>query len=467
MSESPHPVSPEQLTAFALGRLPAEAELRVATHLPGCALCRSRVRLLRRIRDRVQAEQPIPVTGRLGRAAARPLRQRLADWGSALAQIPVHTSYRLALVATMLIVLLSTGSTYALAGITRSALPGEAFYSLKTTVEQVRLAVALSDTRRAELHAELTQTRMREVVALAERGRYEQIPEALEALEAQAQVTAAQLPEVTQRDFGLGVQLAQQVHQSLTTGTEALTHLRDEEAMASAQPILERAVAVSVNETASVLSQLPAAVILAVAPTPTEPPPPTATRTPLPTLTSTPTATASSTATTIPTSTATVPPTATATATPTATFTQTPAPTATDTATATPTATATATSTATPTPTDTPTETATPTATPSATPTATNTPPPTATPSATVTSSATPAPPTPTRTPRPTNTPSRTPAPTETNTPRPTATPSRTPPPTTTATARPTETTAPTTLTPDATVTSRPDGLATGTASAP
>lgn len=442
MSELKHAVAPEQLIAYALGQLEARTAQHVAAHVQTCAVCRAQVSLLRRIQARVRSAQPIPVTGMLTLVRGSALLGRLGGWRNALA----HTPFRLALVVVMLAVLVSVGSTYAMVGITRNALPGDAMYPVKTTAERVQLATTISPTRRAELHAEFTQTRMREVVALAELERYAEIPEALEALHAQTEVTAAQLPVVTQRDLRLGIQLAQQVQQSMATGVEALTKLRDAGTEASAQPILERALAASTKDSVTVLAQLPAAVILEVVPTPIIGPP-------TPTATATPTASATRTPTFTPTATAS--PTATATATPTAT----------DTATATATATPTDAPTRTPTPTDTPTRTPTPTDTPTATGTATHTASPTPTPSAT-------------ETPRPTvtvtatasltATPSATPSPTETDTrtPRPTATPSRTPSPTATETPKPPNTPLPT-VNANPTGTLAPDGVATAPPNAP
>jgi hypothetical protein len=447
VTDADHPISSEQLIAYAMGRLPAEAARITAAHLAECSLCHSRVRLLRRIRDRVHAQRLIPVTaGQAVHPSSPSWRERFDAWRNGLTPL----TFRVGLVAAMFVVMWGVGSAYAMAGVTRSALPGDALYPVKTTAEQVQLAITVSPTRRAELHAEFTQTRMQEIVTLAELQRYEALPEALEALEAQAAVTAQSLPGLAQSDPGLGIQVAQQVHQSLTNGAEALTRLRDDGAEAAAQPILERAVAVSVNETALVLSQLPAAVILEVVPTATLAPP-TVTATATPTKTATQTATATHTSTATHTATATQTPTPTATATATATDTATPTDTPTDTATPTNTATYTAT------PTDTPTRTPTATATSTPSPTAT----PTSTPSPTATDTAT-AVPTATVTPRPTESPTSTatspPTATRTRTPRPTATPSPTRTPTLTRTLAPTETeAAPPSRTPPPTLTIVPE----------
>jgi hypothetical protein len=84
----------------------------------------------------------------------------------------------LVLLVALLFVMLGGGTLYASA----NALPGDSLYSVKTAVEDLRLAVA-SEERDSELYIQYTTKRMEEIEALLEAGREQDLPVALHRFE--------------------------------------------------------------------------------------------------------------------------------------------------------------------------------------------------------------------------------------------------------------------------------------------
>jgi len=82
-------------------------------------------------------------------------------------------------VTAVLVLLLTGGSTVAASS---DALPDEPLYPVKLATEQVRLAFAISDTSKAELHTQLAETRAAEIEAMADQGKTEYAAIAAEKL---------------------------------------------------------------------------------------------------------------------------------------------------------------------------------------------------------------------------------------------------------------------------------------------
>lgn len=299
---------------------------------------------------------------------------------------------------------------------TEVALPGDKLYPVKLTQEKIALAVSQNGTKHAHLSLRFTQRRVAEFQQLIMDGRYENVDESADRLEAQVGETIQSLDAVAHRDSTEAKALALSLREVLTDQNRDLTSIFND-APGQAKGGIAKALTVSANG----VSALQALLLDEAGPlVPTETPRATSTRRPTftPTNTSQPSPAPSSTPRLTPTPAPTEelppllptpqPPT------PLPTWTSTPVPTQTPEPPPPPTPS--------PAPTDTPTATHTPTPAPTATPTPTST----ATPTETATSTATESPtPTVTGTP-PTATPTRTPTPTVTGTP-PTATPSTTP----------------------------------------
>ncbi len=82
-------------------------------------------------------------------------------------------------VAAILVLLLTGGSTVAASS---DALPDEPLYPVKLATEQVRLAFAISDTSKAELHTKLAENRALEIETMADQGKTEYAVSAAEKL---------------------------------------------------------------------------------------------------------------------------------------------------------------------------------------------------------------------------------------------------------------------------------------------
>jgi len=75
-------------------------------------------------------------------------------------------------VAVVLILLLGGGSTVAAAG---SSMPDDLLYPVKLATEQVQLTLTRSNMGRAELHAELADRRVAEIIYMADKGDAQQV----------------------------------------------------------------------------------------------------------------------------------------------------------------------------------------------------------------------------------------------------------------------------------------------------
>lgn len=384
VSLSIHPIAYERLTAYALGRLSRSEAAPLEAHLAECPVCRAKVRLWRAIDARLAAEglSLTPTRPRLVRAPrlAASSWERVGEW--LRPWLPDLSSHRLrpALAAAMLaLVLIALVAGPPIAAAAQVALPGDMLYPIKTSLENVRLAMVFNTEARVQLRIQLVQTRVGEIMALAEEGRFEDIPVAVAGLEAQVVATVEDVRAVARRDLSLGLVLIEQARSRLAEQNRQLVALQSR-ADALVQALIKPAIAVTAPNVVAALGQLPVSSLPAptsmatatLTPTFSRTPPPTFTpvsptstamATPSPTATPVPTRTPTATATKTPTATANATPTANATTTASATQTLTETPTATATATLTPTNTETPTATATLTPTNTETPTATATAT--------------------------------------------------------------------------------------------------------
>ena len=123
----------------------------------------ARARILREISARQQTHR----SGRLKRV-----------FNFSFPQLLLRPALSLAIVIVLLVATLSAGTVYA-AG---AALPGDTLYPVKTSVEDVRLALS-GEEADAALYLQFAQERLEEINALAAHGRYEAIPMAAERLE--------------------------------------------------------------------------------------------------------------------------------------------------------------------------------------------------------------------------------------------------------------------------------------------
>ena len=83
----------------------------------------------------------------------------------------LHRVLAPALTAVICIIFVSAGTVAA----SSDAMPDEALYTVKKATEDVRLALAFSDTGKANLHVQLAETRSEEIVVMAAQGKTEEV----------------------------------------------------------------------------------------------------------------------------------------------------------------------------------------------------------------------------------------------------------------------------------------------------
>jgi hypothetical protein len=139
------------------------------------------------------------------------------------------------------VVLLAGGGTvYAATG----ALPGDALYPLKTTVEDVRLAVSLSGARDAELRLTFAARRLEEAATLLEKNRPEDVGQALANYTVQIESALASFQEDSPLLPDEQAALANQMAVDLARHRARLTALLNQ-VPGAARPAVELAVATS------------------------------------------------------------------------------------------------------------------------------------------------------------------------------------------------------------------------------
>jgi hypothetical protein len=150
----------------------------------------------------------------------------------ASARARVHSSYswfslRFALpLAALLIVAMGGGTAYAAQG----ALPGDLLYSVKTNVnEPVEGALAFSNQAKANFHASVAQTRLKEAETLASEGKLDQASAA--QIEANFESHVVQADElahtIAQTDEGAAVEATVRLDSSLSAHGSILARLGD------------------------------------------------------------------------------------------------------------------------------------------------------------------------------------------------------------------------------------------------
>jgi hypothetical protein len=113
------------------------------------------------------------------------------------------------------------------AGITavtaRSAIPGDALYAVKTTLEQTRLSLAQDAGDRAQLKMGFAQRRLDEIAALIEEGRYRDISEAVLDFEADIHSAIVELETVSRADPARAARIALEITEALTRYAKTLS----------------------------------------------------------------------------------------------------------------------------------------------------------------------------------------------------------------------------------------------------
>jgi hypothetical protein len=118
-------------------------------------------------------------------------------------------------VIIIVFVFLSSGSALTVLA-AQSALPGDALYPVKTTLEQTRLSLAQGGANRAQLQLEFAERRLGEIEGLIAEGRYHNISAATLEFETYIKNAIAELDTVSRADPARAASLMLQISETLS-----------------------------------------------------------------------------------------------------------------------------------------------------------------------------------------------------------------------------------------------------------
>jgi hypothetical protein len=125
----------------------------------------------------------------------------------------------LAILAVVLVLFSGAGAT---AYAAQSALPGDALYGFKTSIEQTQARLSLDAAREAQLHLSFAERRLNEIAALIANGRYENIDTATREFESNIQKAIDAMATVSAGNPEHAQALTEQIHAALTRYIEIL-----------------------------------------------------------------------------------------------------------------------------------------------------------------------------------------------------------------------------------------------------
>jgi hypothetical protein len=130
----------------------------------------------------------------------------------------VFTTILVVLVAIVMVFGGATATAYA----SQTALPGDALYPVKTSLELTQVALTGDAYNRAQLYLRFAQRRMDEITKLLEQGRYRDVGQAADEFEFYIQEAMESLQIVLAADPGRGAELSNQVSNALLAYALAL-----------------------------------------------------------------------------------------------------------------------------------------------------------------------------------------------------------------------------------------------------
>jgi hypothetical protein len=129
------------------------------------------------------------------------------------------------LVFVSLIAVLLLGSIGATSVAAKSAIPGDALYSLKTTFEETQLKLSKDAVNRAQLKISFAEERLDEINKLVQEGRYLEIKPTVLAFESAINGALLELETVSKTDPTQAAQLATEITAALSKYAIVLTNL--------------------------------------------------------------------------------------------------------------------------------------------------------------------------------------------------------------------------------------------------
>ena len=107
----------------------------------------------------------------------------------------------------------------------QSAIPGDALYSVKTSIEQTRLSLAKDAGDRAQMKLSFAEQRLEEISVLVKEGRNREIKSTVLSFEASINSSLIELETVGKGDPARAAELARQINSALTRYAETLSVL--------------------------------------------------------------------------------------------------------------------------------------------------------------------------------------------------------------------------------------------------
>jgi hypothetical protein len=151
------------------------------------------------------------------------------------------------LIAIIIVVVMLFGGASATAYASQSALPGDALYPLKTSLEQTQATLARDAYSQAQIYMQFAQRRLDEISELIQEGRYADVEVASGEFEYHIQQAIVALQTVMEGDAERGAVLSQEISQALLdyalTLKTVLVNIPD-----PVKPSVEKALLVSESE---------------------------------------------------------------------------------------------------------------------------------------------------------------------------------------------------------------------------
>jgi hypothetical protein len=163
---------------------------------------------------------------------------------------PMKRSFAFSTLLTLFVAaLLLFGGARVTAVAARGALPGDALYPVKTSLEQTQVRLTSDAGRQAFLDLSFAERRLDEISNLIAAGRYQEIGQASQEFERNLQNALGALQTLAVEDPSRGGELARQITAALTRYAAELSSMLSE-APAAAQPAVQQALQASKNATA-------------------------------------------------------------------------------------------------------------------------------------------------------------------------------------------------------------------------
>ena len=127
------------------------------------------------------------------------------------------------MILILVVAALLVGAVLTTRSVARAAIPGDALYPLKTSIEQTRLSLAGDAGDRAQMKMTFAEQRLVEISALIEDGRYSEVSDAVLAFESELNAAILELETIAQTDPARAAGIALEITSALTRYAQTLS----------------------------------------------------------------------------------------------------------------------------------------------------------------------------------------------------------------------------------------------------